>query len=92
MRTKLPNSAWGHAILYATAIIHIRPIAYHKYSPLQLVTGQEPDFSHLRVFGCAVYVPNAPLQLTKMGPQRRLGINVGFESLSIIRYLEPLKG
>ena len=27
-----------------------------------------------------------------MGPQRRLGIYVDFESLSIIRYLEPLIG
>ncbi|KAK6141890.1 hypothetical protein DH2020_024368 [Rehmannia glutinosa] len=27
-----------------------------------------------------------------MGPQRRLGIYVGFDSLSIIRYLEPITG
>ena len=27
-----------------------------------------------------------------MGPQRRLGIYVGFESPSIIKYLEPLTG
>ncbi|KAM2860297.1 hypothetical protein COP2_025609 [Malus domestica] len=27
-----------------------------------------------------------------MGPQRRLGIYVGFDSPSIIRYLEPLTG
>ena len=29
---------------------------------------------------------------TKMGPQRRLGIYVGYDSPSIIRYLEPLIG
>ena len=39
-----------------------------------------------------LYVPVAPPQRTKMGPQRRLGIYVGFESPSIIRYLEPLTG
>ena len=33
-----------------------------------------------------------PPQRTKIGPQRRLGIYVGFDSLSIIRYLEPLTG
>ena len=33
-----------------------------------------------------------PPQRTKMGPQRRLGIYVGFDLLSIIRYLEPLTG
>ena len=27
-----------------------------------------------------------------MGPQRRLGIYVGYETISIIRYLEPLTG
>jgi hypothetical protein len=29
-------------------------------------------------------------QHTKMDPQRRLRIYIGFESLSIIKYLEPL--
>ena len=37
-------------------------------------------------------MPVAPPNRTKMGPQRRLGIYVGFESPSIIRYLEPLTG
>ena len=52
--------------------------------------GKQPNISHLRIFGCAVYVPIAPTQRTKMGPQRRLGVYVGFDSPSIIRYLEPL--
>ena len=72
--------------------IRIRPSAYHKYSPLQLAFGQEPNISHLKIFSCAIYVPIAPPQRTKMGPQRRLGIYVGFEIPSIIRYLEPLTG
>ena len=57
-----------------------------------MVFGQEPNIFHLRIFGCAVYVPIAPPQRTKMGPQRRLGIYVGYESASIIKYLEPLTG
>ncbi|GKV50529.1 hypothetical protein SLEP1_g57232 [Rubroshorea leprosula] len=90
MRSKLPASAWGHAILHAATLIRLRPTAYHKHSPLQLVSGIEPNISHLKIFGCAVYVPIAPTQHTKMGPQRRLGIYVGFESPSIIKYLEPM--
>ena len=74
MKSKLPVSAWGHAILHAAALIRIRPTSYHTSSPLKLVFGQEPDISHLRIFGCAVYVPITPPQGTKMGPQRRLGI------------------
>ena len=54
--------------------------------------GQEPNISHLRIFGCAIYVPIAPPQRIKMGPQRRLRIYVGFETHLIIRYLEPLTG
>ncbi len=54
--------------------------------------GHEPNISQLRVFGCAVYVPVAAPQHTKVGYQKRLGIYVGYESPSIIRYLEPLTG
>ena len=57
-----------------------------------MVSGQEPNISHLRVFGCGVYIPIAPPQRTKMGPQRRLGIYIGYESPSIIKYLESLTG
>ena len=37
-------------------------------------------------------VPITPSQKTKIGPQPRLGIYVGYNSLSIIRFLEPLMG
>ena len=43
-------------------------------------------------FGCDVYVPIAPPQRSKLGPQRRIGIYVGFNSPSIICYLEPATG
>ena len=92
MKTKLPVSAWRHAILHATSLVCIKPIAYHKYLLLQLVLGQQPNIFHFRIFGCAVYVPIALPQCTKMGSQHRLGIYVGFDSPSIIRYLEPLTG
>jgi hypothetical protein len=39
-----------------------------------------------------MYVPISPPQCTKMGPQRRLVIYIGFHSPSIIKYLEPLTG
>ena len=37
-----------------------------------------------------MHEPINPALRTKMDPQRRLGIYVGFDSPSIIRYLEPL--
>ena len=78
MRTKLPISAYGYAIMHAATLVRIRPTSYQKYSPSQLVFGQEPNIAHLRIFGCTVYVPIAPPQRTQMVPQRRLGIYVGF--------------
>ena len=92
IRTKLPIAAWGHAILHAAKLVRLRPVATQPFSALQLVTGCEPDISHLRVFCCAVYVPISPPLRTKMGPQRMMGIYVGYDSPSIIRYLEPLTG
>ncbi|KAG7556749.1 Reverse transcriptase RNA-dependent DNA polymerase [Arabidopsis suecica] len=92
MRSELPVAAWGHAVLHVSEHIRIRPSSEHKYSPSQLLTGHEPDISHLKIFGCAVYVPIAPPHRTKMGPQRRMGIYVGFDSPTIIKYLEPTTG
>ena len=85
MKTKLPTSTWGHAVMHATSLLRIRPTSYYEYSPSQLVLDKQPNISHLRVFGCVVHVPIVP-------PQRRLGIYVGFDSPFIIRYLEPLTG
>ena len=78
--------------MHAASLIRIRPTSYHEYSPSQLVLGTQPNISHLRIFDCAVYVPIAPTQRTKMGPQRRIGIYVGLDSPSIIKYLEPMTG
>ena len=74
------------------ALIRIKPTCYHEYSTLQLAFGQEPYIFHLRIFGSAVYVPITVPECTKMGPQRRFGIYIGYESPSIIKYLEQLMG
>ena len=92
MKTKLPASTWGHPVMHVETLIRIRPTSYHEYSPSQLILGKQPNISHLRVFGYEVHVPIAPPQRRKMGPQRRLGIYVGFDMPPIIRYLEPLTG
>ena len=67
LRTKLPLSAWGHALLHAGNLIRLRPIGDHDFSPLQIVSGSQPNISHLRVFGCEVYVLISPNQRSKMG-------------------------
>ena len=34
MKTKLPASTWGHAVMHAVSLIRIKPTSYHEYSPL----------------------------------------------------------
>jgi hypothetical protein len=92
MNCKLPTSCWGHAVLHAADLIQLRPTAYNDNSPLEMVRGNPPSISHLRKFGCAIYIPISPPQQTSMGPHRKLGIYVGFKSLSIIKYIEPMTG
>ena len=92
LRAKLTTSVWGHAILHAANIIRVSPYVYHKQSPHELVLVQVSDIIHFKIFGSAVYAPISPPQRTKIGSQRILGIYVGFDSPSIIRYLEPLTG
>ena len=82
----------GHAIIHATNLIRLRPTANQNLSPLQLVIGYQPSISHLCVFCCVVYVPLAPTQRTKLGPQCCLGIYVDFQSSSIINYIKSLTG
>ena len=86
----MPLFAWRHTILHATTLIRIRPITNHECSYLQLTSGSQPNISHLCIFCCVVYVPITLPQRSKLVPQRRLGIYVGFNFPSIIHYLEPI--
>ena len=89
MKTKLSTSAWGHAIMHVASLIRVPQTTYHEYSTSQLELGKQPNIYDFRIFDCAVYVSIAPTQRTKISPQRKLGIYVGFDSMSIIKYLEP---
>jgi len=79
-------------VLHAAALIQLRPSATNKESPLAMVRGVIPNISYFRRFGCDVYVPIPPPQRTAMGAQRKLGVYIGYESPSIIKYLEPSTG
>jgi hypothetical protein len=65
MKYNLSSSTWGHIILHAAAFIRLRPTASYKFSPLQLLSGREPNLFHLKIFGCVVYVLISPPQRTK---------------------------
>jgi hypothetical protein len=86
----LATSYWGHVVLHVVGLVQLRPTAYHTTSPLQLVHEDQPSISHLRKFGCVVHMPISPPKRTSMGPHRRMGIYVEYQSPSILKYLEPL--
>jgi hypothetical protein len=86
----LSITCWGNAVLHAIDLIQLRLIAYHSTFPLYLVRGNAPSIFHMQKFGCVVYAPISPPKCTSMSPHRKLGIYVGYHSLSIIKYLEPL--
>ena len=86
---QITNLMLGSCSFTCCNLIQLCPTAYHTNSPLQLVRGNPPSISHLRKFGCATYIPISPPQCTSMDPHRKLGIYVGYQSPSIIKYLEP---
>jgi hypothetical protein len=88
----LPTSCWGHVVLYATDLVQLRPTAYHTISPLQHARGDQSSISYLRKFGCVVYTPISLSKRTSIGPHRRIGIYVEFQSPFILKYPEPLTG
>jgi hypothetical protein len=88
----LPTSCWGHAVLHATDLVQLRPIVDHTTSPLQLICGDQSSISHMQKFGSALYMSIYPPKQTSMGPHMRMGIYVGYQSPSILKYLEPLTG
>ena len=92
IQANLPSYFWGHAVLHAATLLRYRPTLLNDFSPLELLSGQKPDISHFRVFGCQVWVPTVEPKRITINHHRVEGIYVGFDSPSIIRYLNPETG
>lgn len=53
----LPESFWGHAALYAVWLRNRTPTKKTApQTPLEVLTGEKPDLSRARPFGCRVWV------------------------------------
>jgi hypothetical protein len=92
LQAGLPSHLWTHAVLHAASLLKYRPTLLNDFSPLELLLGQKPDVSHFRVFGCQVWIPTVEPKRTTINSHRVEGIYVGFDSPSIIRYLNPATG
>ena len=80
----LPTSCWGQVDL------HTLDLRLTAYSPYAFSMWESKKISYLCTIEYVVYVPISPPQHTLMGTNRKLGINVRFQSPSIVKYLGPL--
>ncbi|KAG8870445.1 hypothetical protein FRB97_009761 [Tulasnella sp. 331] len=68
--SKLPNTCWMYAAVFATCIINVTPIAAVKgMTPYKVFWRKKPDLSMLCVFGCHVYKSTSKRSIT----QKHLG-------------------
>ena len=76
----LSNSFWIYAVKAKIHAYNITPIKCADYKMLKgLWSGQKPNISHLRVFGCLAWVHILKKRRHKLQPKSRAMIFVGYE-------------
>ena len=67
-------------------IVYIQNRSPHSYlrdkTPEEVFTKVKPNISHLRIFGCPVYIHVPKEKRTKLEPSKRKGIFVGYSETS----------
>ena len=77
----LSNGFWIYAVKAKFHVYNVTPIKHADYkTPKELWSGQIPDISHLRVFGCLAWVHILKKRRhNKLQPKSRAMIFVGYE-------------
>ena len=83
----LPMHLWEEA---ARTMVYVQNHTPHKVlknkTPEEDLSSKKPKVSHLRIFGCLVYIHIPKEKRTKLDPSGKKGIFVGyFESLKAYR-------
>ena len=79
----LPMHLWDEATrttVYVYNILSHSPIGFNTYE--EMYTGKKPEVSHLKIFGCPVYVHILKEKRTKLDPSEKKGIFVGYCEVS----------
>jgi hypothetical protein len=85
----LPGSYWDFAFLHATQVYNMTPMNRLNWrTPLELLKGEKPSVSHLRVFRCGAYV-HIPdyIRKGKLQPKSQLMVYLGISARSEHNYL-----
>ncbi|KAI3706128.1 hypothetical protein L1987_76386 [Smallanthus sonchifolius] len=76
---KLPSSFWVEALHTASYLHNILPTKLHKYqTPTSLLYLRQPDYDHLRVFGCLCYPNLSSTRPHKLAPRSASCVFLGY--------------
>lgn len=79
----LPMHLWAEA---SSTVVYVQNKSPHKIlgnkTPEEVFTGKKPEVSHLRIFGCSVYIHVPKEKGTKLEPSRKKGTFVGYSETS----------
>jgi hypothetical protein len=83
----LPINIWKEA---TRTIVYVHKKIPHRVlgnkTPEEMFSGEKPEFSHLRIFGCLVYVHVPKDKRSKLDPSGKKGICFGYsETLKVYK-------
>jgi len=87
----LPSFLWDEAVAHANYLRNrVGTRSLQGKTPYEAWYGRKPDVSHLREFGCDVWVLDEMLNLSKLKPRAKKMIFTGFmDGSKSIRYYDP---
>ncbi|KAK1416343.1 hypothetical protein QVD17_32133 [Tagetes erecta] len=75
----LPTTFWGECILTATYIVNRLPSkVINNKTPYEVLLGRDPEYDHMRVFGCLAYYRNTETNGDKFEPRGKPGVFLGY--------------
>jgi len=77
----LPPTLWSFACQYVVYLINRLPTSLlQNQSPFQMLFGTNPDYAHLKFFGCLCYPWLKPYSKNKLEPRSTPCVYLGFSS------------
>ncbi|KAK1423454.1 hypothetical protein QVD17_18757 [Tagetes erecta] len=75
----LPTKFWGECVLTATYIINRLPSdVIENKTPYEILYNRQPEYEHMRVFGCLAYYKNTETKGDKFEQRGRVGVFLGY--------------